>query len=84
MRNTQANIFASFNGLHDDAAYSIVTDLISEMGADPDVLAIFADTANILGMSILPNKGLQIQNEPNSIINHYSTLRSPRPISNEI
>lgn len=55
-----------------DDAYTIVNGWVSDLDADPGVLAIFAPTANILGTTLLPNNGLQILNEANSIINHYA------------
>ena len=56
----------------EDDAYNIVNNWISQMDGDPGVLAIFAPSANIIGTTIVPANGLQIQNEASSIVNHYA------------
>ena len=57
----------------EDDAYSTVNNWISQLDdGEPGVLAIFAPSANIIGTALVPANGLQILNEANSIVNHYS------------
>lgn len=60
----------------EDDAYNIVNDWVSTVDADPGVHAIFAPTANIVGTPLSPDNGIAIQNEANSIINHYAPFNT--------
>ena len=68
-----------------DAAWGVFREWIDELDADPGVLAIFAPSANIVNTAVTPNNevAMAIQNEANSIINHYAPLveaNFPNPV----
>ena len=68
---------------YQDDAWKVFEEWINQLDADPGVHAIFAPSAKIVNTAITPPNGLAIQNEANSIINHYAPLTEadfPSPV----